>query len=200
VSQTLDTRRPVRLAVFLIIVALIGLTAAFALTLEKIHQLKYPSDAASCDFSVVVQCGKNLGSWQGSLLGFPNPLLGLMGWPVVLATAAGILAGARFARWYWVSFNVVAAGAFAFVLWLYAESVFELGTLCPWCMVTWIATIPLFWVITFWNLQQGHWGESDRLKAVGSALLSWSPTVILVTLLVEAVVAQIRLDWLATLL
>ncbi|MEG0363578.1 MAG: vitamin K epoxide reductase family protein, partial [Aurantimicrobium sp.] len=62
-----DSKRPVGYPVFLIIAGFVGLTAAFALTLEKIHKLLHPEEAASCDFSVIVQCGKNLGSWQGSL-------------------------------------------------------------------------------------------------------------------------------------
>lgn len=188
-----ESKKPNGFAIFLVVVALLGLTAAFALTAEKIHQLQFPGEAASCDFSVLVQCGKNLESWQGSLFGFPNPLLGLMGWPVVLATAAGIFAGAKFAAWYWRAFNVVALGGFIFVIWLYSVSVFSLGTLCPWCMVTWIATIPLFWVSTFWIMKQGAWGSTAQRW--GEKLLSWALVFIVATIAIEAVIAQIYLDW-----
>lgn len=190
-----DVRRPVGLGVFFIIVSAIGLLAAFALTVEKIHALAHPGTAASCDFSVVVQCGKNLGSWQGSLLGFPNPLLGLIGWPVVTATGVGLLAGARYANWYWRAFSLVAAGAFIFVIWLFTESVFELGTLCPWCMVTWVATISLVVVVKGWLLKNGVWGTKPWVLNLGKRILSWSPTIILAILLIEAFIAQMRLDW-----
>ncbi len=192
-----DTKRPVGFSLFLIVAGLIGLTAAFALTIEKIHKLLHPEEAASCDYSVIVQCGKNLASWQGSLLGFPNPLIGLMAWSVVITVAVGMLAGARYANWFWQGLNIGAAGALAFVIWLFSQSVFVLGTLCPWCMVTWFATIPFFWVVTFWNMKNGVWGT--RAIKLGTTLLSWVAIVILVSFLIEAVIAQFVLNWVATL-
>jgi uncharacterized membrane protein len=66
--------------------------------------------------------------------------------PIVVGAA--ILAGARFARWFWVAFWAGIAFAFAFVIWLISQSIYVLGTLCPWCMVTWLVTIPTFYVVT----------------------------------------------------
>jgi uncharacterized membrane protein len=142
-----------------------------------------------------VQCGKNLSSWQGSLLGFPNPLIGMMAWPVVAATGVGMLAGARFANWYWRAFDIVATLGFLFTVWLYVESVFVLGTLCPWCMVTWIATITLTVVAKGYTIKNGVWGTRPWILATGAKILSWSPTIIFGILLIEAVIAQVRLDW-----
>lgn len=191
------TERLLGLSIFLIVASAIGLLAAFELTYEKIQVLLNPEHAASCDFTLLVQCGKNMSSPQGSVFGFPNSLLGLIGWPVVMATGVGTLAGARFARWWWIAFNVVAGGALGFVIWLITESVFVLGTLCPWCMVTWVAVIPLFWVSTLWNLKHGVWSSNQKVRDVGGRLLSWSPTIVLASYLVVAVVAQLRLDWLS---
>jgi len=192
-----SSERLLGFAIFLIVASAIGLFAAFELTYEKIQVLINPERDVSCDFSLLVQCGKNMSSAQGSVFGFPNSLLGLIGWPVVMATGVGMLAGARFARWWWVAFNVAAAGALGFVIWLIHESIFELGTLCPWCMVTWTAVIPLFWVSTFWNLQHGVWSSNEKVQALGSRLLSWSPTIAVASYLVVAVIAQIRLEWLS---
>jgi uncharacterized membrane protein len=191
------TERLLGLSIFLIIASAIGLLAAFELTYEKIQVLLNPEHAASCDFTLLVQCGKNMSSPQGSVFGFPNSLLGLIGWPVVMATGVGMLAGARFTRWWWIAFNVVATGALGFVIWLITESVFVLGTLCPWCMVTWIAVIPLFWVSTLWNLKHGVWSTNEKVRELGGRLLSWSPTIVLASYLAVAVIAQLRLDWLS---
>lgn len=196
--ETQDTNRHIGLGIFLLVVSVIGLIAAFTLTIEKLHKLEFPAEAASCDFSVIVQCGKNLASWQGSTFGFPNPLIGLICWPVVLTTGVGVLAGSRYPRWYWRAFNVASALALSFVIWLFSQSVFSLGTLCPWCMVTWSATIPLFWVLTFWNMKHGVWGSHERVRAWGERLLQWSPTIILVSFVIEAVIAQIQLDWVSS--
>lgn len=195
VTTITTERKPVGLAILLIVAATVGLIAAFALSYEKFFHLMHPDTHPSCDFSIVVQCGKNLNSWQGSLFGFPNPFLGLMGWPVVIAIGVAMLAGATFARWFWRAFGIVAMLAFVFVIWLYAESVFDLGTLCPWCMVTWIATITLTIVFKGWSLKNGVWGEAAWLKATGARVVSWSPTIILTILVIEALIAQLRLDW-----
>ena len=188
-------RRPVGIPILFIVVSALGLLAAFILTLEKLHALANPGSASSCDFSVVVQCGKNLGSWQGSVFGFPNPLLGVIGWPVVMTTGVSMLAGARFANWFWRAFDIVAGLAFLAVIWLYIESVFSLGTLCPWCMVTWVATITLVVVVKGYALKNGVWGSRPWVLAAGAKTLSWSPTIIIGILLIEAVIAQFRLDW-----
>ena len=65
-----------------------------------------PEHVPSCDVGVLVGCSVNLDSWQGSVFGFPNPFIGIMAWPVVIAIGVAILAGAQFARWFWIGFNV----------------------------------------------------------------------------------------------
>ncbi|RLQ85952.1 vitamin K epoxide reductase family protein [Mycetocola zhadangensis] len=187
------------LAVFLILAGAIGEVAAFALTLEKLHTLTSPGEALSCDFSVLVQCGANLESWQGSVFGFPNPLLGIAGWVAPIAVGVAILAGARFARWFWVLFNIGLAGALGFVIWLISQSIFVLGTLCPWCMVTWAVTIPVFLAVTLYNVSRGNLPASAGIRRVASALYGWLAPLTVACYLVIAIVAQLRLDVLRTL-
>jgi len=185
-------RRPWALSVFLIVVGVLGWWAAFSLTLDKFALLADPEAALDCNFSPLVQCGKNLDSWQGAVFGFPNPLVGLGGFVAPIAVGVGLLAGARFARWFWIAFNVGVAGAFSFCIWLMSQSIFSLGTLCPWCMVVWSVTILMFWTLTLDNARNGVFG-SGLVKA-GSALYSWIPAIVLACYLIIAVIAQLRLD------
>jgi uncharacterized membrane protein len=190
-------RRPVALAIFFIVVGLIGWYAAFALTIEKIDLLLDPNAAAGCDFSIVVQCKANLLSWQGAILGFPNPLIGLGAWAAPIAVGTALLAGARFDRWFWILFNAGSAAALAFVVWLISQSVFVLGTLCPWCMVTWSVAIPLFWVLTLYNLREGRFTANTRVREIAGTLLGWAPAIVMATYLTVAVIAQLRLDFIS---
>ncbi len=192
--ETASSRRPVLLGSLLIIFGLIGLLAAFALTLEKIHLLQDPGATASCDFSLLVQCGANLNSPQGSLFGFPNPILGLMAWPVVVTIGVLLVSGTRLARWVWIGFNVGVALALVFVIWLISTSIFVLATLCPWCMVTWAVVIPLFWVVTLDNLRTGRIPVGDTMKRYADAAYGWIPLITLLCYLAVAVIAQLRLD------
>jgi uncharacterized membrane protein len=185
-------RRPWIFGIFLIVAGAAGWWAAFQLTLDKFIVLAHPGTVLNCNLSVLVQCGKNLASWQGSAFGFPNPILGLGGFAAVIAVGVGLLAGATFARWYWIAFNLGIAGALAFVIWLIGQSIFALNTLCPWCMLVWLVTIPLFWVVTFRNLAQGVYGGA-AVRA-GCALMSWVVPISVICYAIVALIAQLRLD------
>jgi uncharacterized membrane protein len=186
--------RPTVLAVWLVIAGLIGWSAAFALTLEKLHALANPGSGASCDFSVLVQCSANLESPQGSVFGFPNPLIGLGAWVAPIVVGMAILAGARFARWFWWLFWGGMLFAFCFVCWLIGQSIFVLGTLCPWCMVTWTVTIPSFYAVSLHLLRSGIVPVPGGVRRVAERLMSWVPLMAVVSYAVIVVLAQARLD------
>lgn len=194
VSENPAAARPIALPLFLIIAGAIGFWASWELTVAKFQTLTDPSENLGCDFSVLVQCGRNLESWQGSVFGFPNPLLGLGGFVAPIAVGVGILAGARFARWFWMLFNLGIVGALAFVGWLIAQSIFVLGTLCPWCMVVWSVTIPLFWAVTLYNLATGMFPVGARAQRFFTAAYGWVPLITIASYLVVAALAQVRLD------
>lgn len=188
------TRRPVALAILLIAAGVIGWIAAFALTLDKFATLENPDAELGCDFSVLVQCGKNLDSAQGSAFGFPNPLIGLACWVAPIVVGVAILAGARFARWFWALFWLGFLFAISFVVWLISQSIFVLGTLCPWCMVTWAVTIPSFLAVTLHVLREGHLPLGAGARRVAGTLIGWVPLLTLVAYVIIALIAQLRLD------
>ncbi|AQX80055.1 hypothetical protein BWO91_08715 [Plantibacter flavus] len=186
--------RPRGLAIFLIVAGVIGWIAAFALTLDKFQLLQDPNAQLGCNLSILVQCGVNLNSWQGAILGFPNPIIGLAAWIAPIAVGVAVLAGAQFARWFWIAFNIGFLGALGFVIWLISQSIFVLGTLCPWCMVTWSVTIPSFIAITAFTLRNGIIPASPAVRRVAGVVSSWIVVVTLGCYLVVAVIAQLRLD------
>ena len=186
--------RPTAFAVWLIIAGVVGWWAAFQLTLERLQLLADPDAALGCDFSILVQCRANLESWQGSLFGFPNPILGLSGWIAPIVVGAAILAGARFARWFWLLFEAGMLLALVFVIWLIAQSIFVLGTLCPWCMVTWLVTIPTVYAVTLHVLRNGAVPGSAAMRRRADALMGWVPLFAVISYAIIAILAQLRLD------
>jgi uncharacterized membrane protein len=196
VPHTEPVKRPVGLAVFLIIGGIVALTAAFLLTLDKFRILEDPQAQLSCNFSVLVGCSTNLGSWQGAILGFPNPLIGLVAWPVVITIGMAILAGARFARWFWIGLNIGVTGALVLVIWLMGQSFFVLDVLCPWCMVTWVVTIPTFLAVTLYNLKVGNLPALPAVRRLAAGAYSWIVVITIGCYLVAATIAQLQMDFL----
>lgn len=194
VSTPVIDARPRGLAIFLIVAGVIGWIAAFALTLDKFRLLQDPNAQLGCNLSILVQCGVNLNSWQGAILGFPNPIIGLAAWIAPIAVGVAVLAGAQFARWFWIAFNVGLLGALGFVIWLISQSIFVLGTLCPWCMVTWSVTIPSFIAVTAFTLRNGIIPASPAVRRIAAVVSSWIVVVTLACYVVVAVIAQLRLD------
>lgn len=180
------------LAPFLVLSGLVGLWASFELVLAKFETLDDADAVLGCDFSIVVQCGANLASAQGAVFGFPNPLLGLAGFVAPVAVGVALLAGATFARWFWALFNLGVTAGLAFVIWLIGQSIYVLGTLCPWCMVVWAVMIPLFLTLTLRNAAAGVFGDGPR--RLGSYLLTWLIPLTLACYLIIALLAQLRLD------
>ena len=190
--EALPARRSLSLAIVLIVTGAIGWYSSFALTLDKFAVLIDPEADLDCNFSLLVQCGAPLQSWQGCVFGFPNPVLGLAGFVAPIAVGVALLARATFARWFWIAFNVGVTGALAFCIWLMSQSIFSLGTLCPWCMVVWSVTILMFWTLTLDNGRHGVFGS--RLMPLGTTLYTWVPALVLASYLVIAIIAQVRLD------
>lgn len=183
--------------VWLIVASLLGLLAAFSLTLEKINALTHPKTGALCDFSAVVQCSANLASNQGAILGFPNPLIGLMTWPFVLLTGVLVLSRIKLPKFYWAVFLLGVTGALSFVIWLISQSVFVIGTLCLWCMLTWFSVITVFLATLAHSGSEGVFG--DKLSSFFQKSKSYIIAASILIVFAVALVAQLRLDWVATL-
>ncbi|WP_225753204.1 vitamin K epoxide reductase family protein [Actinotalea sp. Marseille-Q4924] len=112
-----------------------GARRAVALLLERIAILLDWTTFPSCTLNPVLSCGSVMTSPQASVFGFPNPVIGVVGFTVVLTTGVAILAGARLARWYWAGLQVGATAASVFVHWLVFQSLYRIGALCPDCLV-----------------------------------------------------------------
>ena len=187
--------RPVGLGILSILAGLIGWFASFELLTERIHSLVDLSYVPACNVNILVTCGPNMESWQGSLFGFSNPIIGVAAFVAPILMGAAILAGVRFPRWWWVAYAAGVTLGFAFIVWLISQSLFVLGTMCPWCMVVWTAMIPLFWFTVFHVLRSGHVTASPRVAALFASLYGWAWVFTVVSYLLVAFLAQLQLSW-----
>lgn len=136
----------------LLIGGAIGFVAAFVLTIEKITLIADPAYRPSCSINPVLSCGSVMVTPQATAFGFPNSLLGIGGFAVVATTGAALLAEARLRSWYWAGLQFGVVFGAGFVHWLIVQSIYRIGALCPYCMVVWAVTVPIFWYVTLRNL------------------------------------------------
>lgn len=152
------------LGVVLVLAGGVGLLAAFVLLLEKLRLLADPAYVPSCSIDAVLSCGTVMRSGQAEAFGVPNPLLGLVGFSVVVATGTALLAGGRFATWFWLGLQAgVVAGA-AFCGWLVFQTLYRIGALCPYCLAVWAAVVPISWYVTVHNVRAGRLPVGRRLR------------------------------------
>lgn len=149
-------------ALWVLIAGVLGLAAAAMLTVEKIELLINPDYVPTCSINPVLSCGSVMVTPQASVFGFPNSLIGIVSFTIVLVS--GMLAAARvnLPRWYWSGLAVGTLLGTVFVHWLIYQSLYDIGALCPYCMVVWAVTIPLLVVTATVALQPQRGGTLAR--------------------------------------
>ena len=80
-------------------------------------------------------------SKQAEVFGFPNSLIGVATFAMMLVIAAALFFGIRFPKLFWQLVLGGTALAVIFCHWLAFQTTFIIGALCPYCMVAWFATL-----------------------------------------------------------
>ncbi|MBO3096609.1 vitamin K epoxide reductase family protein [Cellulomonas dongxiuzhuiae] len=187
-----------RTAIEMIVSGLIGLYTSFVLSIEAIHvavaNATNTTASASCDLNAFISCSAVADTWQAQLFGFPNAFLGIAAEAIVITVAIAMLGGVVFPRWFMLSAQAVYTAGLVFAWWLFQQSFFEIGALCPWCLLI-TATTTLVWAgLTRVNVRDGHltlpgrWGPwARRFVASGN---DWFVTVAVLVLFAAVVFAK----------
>lgn len=190
-----------RTASVLVLGGAVGLVAAAVLLIEKIKLIEDPDYIPSCSINPILSCGSIMRTDQAEAFGFPNPIIGVAGFAAVLTLGVAILSGATFARWFWLGLQVGVTFGVGFVHWLIFQSLYRIDALCPYCMVVWAVTIPLFWYVTLHNVRHRHLRLRGFAARVGVAAQEYHGVVLTGWyLIVIGLVAQRFWDYWSTLL
>ncbi|WP_198428656.1 vitamin K epoxide reductase family protein [Nocardia bovistercoris] len=151
---------PPRSAWLLLLGGLAGWLASVALTVERFKLLTDPGYIPSCSLNPVLSCGSVMVTDQAAVFGFPNPLIGVVGFSVVVTLGVLSVAAVRFPRWIWGGLWLFNLLGVVFVCWLIFQSLYRINALCPYCMVVWAIITPLLAVCTgvLWNGRRGPLG------------------------------------------
>lgn len=165
--------RPARSTAWVLTVGgLLGLLAALTLTIERFMLLEDASYVPSCSLNPVLSCGSVMTTDQAALFGFPNPILGIVAFTVVVVTGILTLARIELPHWYWLGLSLGTLLGVVFIHWLIDQSLYEIGALCPYCMVVWAVTMPIF-VVSLSQLV-----DPARAGTVARLLLEWRWTIL----------------------
>ena len=139
--------------------------------LAKSRLAENPNADLGCNINAVVSCGTVAGSWQSSVLGFPNAFLGLVTEPVVITIAVASLGGVRFPRWFMFSAQVVYTIGLGFAYWLFQQAMFDIGALCPWCMLITLAPTLVFFEMTYVNIRDDNLFLPRRIQGALTSMI-----------------------------
>ena len=163
--------------------SIIGLIASFVLAVDALVLAANPNAIFSCDINTKISCGTVGSSWQANLLGFPNAFIGLITEPVVITLAVAALGGVRFPRWFMLTAQGFYSIGFIFAYWLFFQSYFVIGALCPWCLTITVTTTLVFFSITRVNILDGNLHFGRFTSAVQTAVRGWVDVYVMLAVL-----------------
>lgn len=148
--------------------ALIGLVASFWQVVERITMLKNPGVALSCNINPILDCGSVLSNKWAALFGFPNTLLGIVMFSVLLTFGLSLLTGTELKKWLWKVLAIVSLILILFSAWFFATSLYVIGKICIFCIFIWAVSVPIFLYGFDWLIVNKHlnakWTKSKLIK------------------------------------
>jgi len=164
-------------ALLLVITGVLGELASFVLAVDKVQLLQDKIDGKEsqfgCDLSAWVSCSSVMASPQSAAFGFPNAYIGILGFAVVVTLGVVWLSGAPVRSWIWGGLQAGTVFGIGFVTWLQHETIYDIGALCPYCMVVWAMMIPLFVGVTAHSLRR--WAPG---AAVTRFVSNWTALIV----------------------
>ena len=180
-------RASIRLAgLVLLLGGIIGWIASLELQVGKEFLLANPGASLGCDVNPFISCGNVMMTWQSSALGIPNMAIGLAGFAIMAAAGALMVSGTQLPTWFrWARLGGMTF-AFGYIHFLAISAIFVIRALCPWCMVIWTVTAPMFFATLARTIEHGDL----KLPAPLARLLRrWGLLTVLWYLLVIVVIA-----------
>ncbi len=175
----------------MLVSACISLTASFVLSVDAIELARNPHANLSCNINQVISCGTVGISWQASLFGFPNAYLGMIAEPVVITIAVASLCKVKFPRGFMLGAQIVYTLGFIFAYWLFAQAMWVIGALCPWCLLVTLSTTLVFATLTHLNIRDDNLFLPRRLQSALKSGLRLGVDLLVVVLWLALVVGLV---------
>lgn len=181
----------------LLIGGLIGWIASLSLTIDKLYLAANPGASLACDINPLISCGSVMMTWQAEALGIPNMAIGLGGFAIMAVLGSLMLSGVALPPWMrWARLGGMTF-AFGYVHFLAVSAIFVIRALCPWCMVVWTVTAPMFFATLARTVESG---DLTLPPLLGGILRRWVLlTVAWYLLVIVVVLAAFSAQWMTML-
>jgi uncharacterized membrane protein len=141
--------------------------ASLMLTYDTIRIDQNPNYVPSCSLNPVLSCGTVITAAGDKIFGLPYPIYGILVYGILFSMALGMIAGAKFKKWYWQAFEVGiilgTVGAYG----LFFKSVYTIHALCPYCLSVDFVTTIMLWYTTLYVVDQGYFStKNETLKKI----------------------------------
>lgn len=123
----------------------VGLTASFLETIEYQEILKNSHAQLVCNLNSVFSCGNVLNSWQSKIFGFPNSMLCMVFFTLMLTAGLVGLTGGVLVPKLRLWLHGIATFFLGFALWFMWESTFRVHALCILCLFCLAGLLTLNW-------------------------------------------------------
>ena len=142
-------------SILLLFFSITGFGAAFIISFEKYLILKNPLYTPGCSINAWIDCGKVMGSQYATMFGFPNSWLGMIGWPMAWLTVLYLLTHKQLSKPFMlIAMSLTLPAVIISYIWTYL-AFFEIGAICPWCIVSCISATFASLILVDLNRRQG---------------------------------------------
>ncbi len=139
----------------LIVFGSIGLLASFALSVDAFTLLKDPNAVLSCSINTILNCVQVMKTAQSEILfGIPNSFFGMMAFPVLITIGVALAVGAKLPKWFKACMQIAVLGGIAAAWWMFFDSLYVIGSLCPWCLLVTTSMTIITGAVTHYNLRE----------------------------------------------
>lgn len=135
---------------FMVAGGAVGLTASFLETIEYQELLKNAHAQLVCNLNSVFSCGSVLNAWQSKIFGFPNSMLCMVFFMLMVSSGIVGLTGGMLVPRLRLWLHGIATFFMCFALWFMWESTFSIHALCILCLfcLSGLLTINWAWLRT----------------------------------------------------
>jgi uncharacterized membrane protein len=185
--------------------SLTAMLASFMLSIEALYEARHPDAVFGCDINAVLSCSTVAASDQAEILGkivpffggftVPNAFFGMI-FEAVFITIGVLMISSKttFPKWFMTAAQIGNFFALIFAYWLFYQSSFVIGALCPWCMLLMVSTTIQFFSQLHYNVLAENFPLSENVHQKWQRFIAagFERMVVILVLLIIAFVVVLK--------